>query len=310
MIRFIVRRTAQALVVVLIATLLIFIALFQLGDPFASTGEKTVPPEVQAALREKFGMDRSVVMQYITYVGNLLTGDLGIDFKQRREVSELLLEALPPTIRLTVCAIVIDVSIGVLAGVIAAVWRYSFADVLVTLLGTLAIGVPTFVIGISLRAGVSGEWIFPMVPRPYTEIAPWYREVILPAVTLAIVDMAFIARLMRGSMLEVLRADYIRTARAKGLKESLVIGKHALRNSIIPVVTYVGIGIGVLLGGAVITESIFQYRGVGYLLVTAITDNNKPIIMAVVTFGVLVYVLLSLLVDVLYAFLDPRIRLG
>jgi ABC-type dipeptide/oligopeptide/nickel transport system permease component len=133
--------------------------------------------------------------------------------------------------------------------------------------------------------------------------------VLLPAFTLAIVDAAFVARLMRGSMLEVLRADYIRTARAKGLSERTVIGKHALRNSIIPVVTYLGVSLGVLLGGALITESIFQYNGVGYLLFRAIGGNNVPIIAAVVIFAVIAFVVLSLIVDIVYAFLDPRIRL-
>lgn len=308
--KFIVRRTAQAILVIIAATALIFLGLFVFGDPFSSSGDRVVPPDTQAALRAKFGMDQSVPMQYLTYLGNLFTGDLGIDFNQRREVSEMIGDALPATIRLTAVAIVIDVLIGLVAGIIAAVWRYSFWDVLVTVLTTLAIGVPTFVIGVALRQSLSGEFIFPLVPRPFTESVPWYTEVLLPAITLAIVDAAFIARLMRGSMLEILRADYIRTARAKGLTESKVILKHAFRNSIIPVVTYVGISIGILLGGAVITEAIFQYHGVGYLLVEAIQDNNNPVILAVATLGVISYVVLSMIVDILYAYLDPRIRLS
>jgi oligopeptide transport system permease protein len=148
------------------------------------------------------------------------------------------------------------------------------------------------------------------VPRTFTEVAPWYTEVLLPALTLAIIDAAFIARLMRGSMLEVLRMDYIRTARAKGLGERTVIMKHAFRNSIIPVVTYVGIGLGALLGGAIITETLFQYNGIGFLLYKSILQNNNPVIMAIVTFAVLVYVFLSMIVDILYAYLDPRIRLS
>jgi ABC-type dipeptide/oligopeptide/nickel transport system permease component len=308
--KFVIRRLAQAVLVVIAATILLFIGLFVLGDPFASTGDKVVPPETQAILREKFGMDGPLPMQYLTYLGNLVTGDLGIDLNQRRPVAEMLGAALPATARLALIAIIIDVIIGVVAGIIAAVWRYSFWDVLVTILTTLVIGIPTFVIGIWLRQTVSGELIFPQVPRSFTETAPWYVEVILPALTLAIVDAAFIARLMRGSMLEVLRMDYIRTARAKGLGERTVIMKHAFRNSIIPVVTYVGIGIGVLLGGAIITETLFQYNGVGFLLYKSILQNNNPVIMAIVTFAVLIYVLLSMIVDILYAYLDPRIRLS
>jgi ABC-type dipeptide/oligopeptide/nickel transport system permease component len=308
--KFVIRRLAQAVLVVIAATLLLFIGLFVLGDPFASTGDKVVPPATQEILREKFGMDGSLPTQYLTYLGNLFTGDLGIDFNQRRPVAEMLGDAVPATARLALFAIVIDVAIGVVAGIIAAVWRYSFWDVLVTIVTTLAIGIPTFVIGVWMREKVSGIWFLPQVPRSFTEVAPWYTEVLLPAITLAIVDAAFIARLMRGSMLEVLRMDYIRTARAKGLGERTVILKHAFRNSIIPVVTYVGIGIGVLLGGAIITETLFQYNGVGFLLYKSINQNNNPVIMAITTFAVLVYVLLSMIVDILYAYLDPRIRLS
>jgi ABC-type dipeptide/oligopeptide/nickel transport system permease component len=308
--KFVIRRLAQAVMVVIAATILLFIGLFVLGDPFASTGDKVVPPETQKILREKFGMDGPLPMQYLTYLGNLFTGDLGVDLNQRRPVADMLGAALPNTARLALFAIVIDIVIGVVAGIIAAVWRYSFWDVLVTIVTTLAIGVPTFVIGVWLRQTVSGVWIFPQVPRTFTEQVPWYTEVLLPALTLAIVDAAFIARLMRGSMLEVLRMDYIRTARAKGLGERTVIMKHAFRNSIIPVVTYVGIGIGVLLGGAIITETLFQYNGIGFLLYRSILQNNNPVIMAIVTFAVLVYVLLSMIVDILYAYLDPRIRLS
>jgi oligopeptide transport system permease protein len=308
--KFVIRRLAQAILVVIAATLLLFIGLFILGDPFASTGDRTVPPETQEILRQRFGMDQSLPMQYLTYLGNLFTGDLGVDFDQRREVSQMIGEALPATARLALFAIIIDVFIGIVAGIIAAVFRYSFWDVLVTILTTLAIGIPTFVIGIWLRQTVAGNWIFPGVPRSFTEVVPWYQEIILPAITLAIVDAAFIARLMRGSMLEVLRTDYIRTARAKGLGERTVIMKHAFRNSIIPVVTYVGISIGILMGGALITETLFQYHGAGFLLVTSIRENNNPVIMALVTFAVLIYVFLSMIVDILYAYLDPRIRLS
>ncbi|MHA6796588.1 ABC transporter permease [Pseudonocardia bannensis] len=307
---FILRRSGQAVLVVMGATLLVFIATFALGDPFASTGDRQVPPEIAAANRAQFGLDQPLPIQYVTYLGNLFTGDLGVDFDQRRPVIDMLAETVPNTVRLALVAILIDVIIGVVAGIIAAVKRYSFADVLVTVLSTLAIGVPVFVIGIVLVANLSGVGPFPTVPRSFTVEVPWYQEVLLPAFALAIIDAAFIARLMRGSMLEVLRSDYIRTARAKGLSERKVIGKHALRNSLIPVVTYIGVSLGVLLGGAIITETIFQYNGVGFLLFRAISGNNAPVISAVVVFGVLAYVLLSLLVDILYAFLDPRIRLN
>lgn len=306
--RFIVRRLGQTVLVMLAATMLLYLGLFTLGDPFASNGDKAVSPDVQEALRAKFGMDQPLPLQYLTYLTRMATGDLGIDFEQRRPVADMLLQAFPATARLALVAIVVDVLIGVVAGVIAAVWRYSFWDVVVTLVSTLAIGIPTFVIGVGLRANLAGEAIFPMIPRPFTVEVPWYQEVLLPAITLAVVDAAFIARLTRGSMLEVLRSDFIRTARAKGLSESRVVLRHGLRNGVIPVVTYVGVSLGVLFGGAIVTEAIFQYHGVGFLLYDAINKNNNPVIMAVATFAVLTFVALSLIVDILYAFLDPRIR--
>lgn len=308
--KFILRRTGQAILVIICATLLIYFATFALGDPFASSGEKAVPIDVQNALRAKYGLDQPMIVQILTYFRNLITGDLGIDYSQRRPVTELLVDAVPNSIRLALVAIIMDVIIGVTAGVIAAVKRYSFWDVLVTITTTLLIGIPTFVIGVLLVANLSGIGPFPPVPRSFAVEVPWIQEVLLPAFTLAVVDAAFIARLMRGSMLEVLRADYIRTARAKGLSEAVVIGKHAMRNSMIPVVTYIGISLGVLFGGAIITETIYQYNGVGFLLAKAIQQNNAPVIMSVVIYGVITYVVLAFIVDVLYAVLDPRIRLN
>jgi oligopeptide transport system permease protein len=307
--KFITRRLAHAVLVIVAATFLIYLGLFAIGDPFASSGEKTVPPEIQEALREKFGMDQPFIVQYLTYLQNMFTFDFGIDFEQRRDVADMLASAVPATARLALLAIAIEIVIGLTAGIIAAVSQYTFRDVLITVITTLGIGIPVFVVGIGLRAGLSGEWIFPAVPRSFTIEVPWYQEVILPAITLAIIDAAFIARLMRGSMLEVMRADYVRTARAKGLSERKVIGKHALRNSIIPVITYTGVSLGVLLGGALITETIFEYQGVGYLLVRAISQQNAPVIVPIVVFAVLTFVVLSTLVDILYAYLDPRIRL-
>ena len=307
--RFVARRLAQAVLVVVAATFLVFLATFALGDPFASSGEKAVPPAIQAANRVKFGLDQPLVVQFGHYLGNIVTLDFGVDFDQGRPVSQMLAETIPNTIRLALVAIVIDLLLGVSAGIVAAIRRYSVWDTLVTVLSTVGIGLPVFVIGIFLVANVSGIGPFPAVPRSFTVQVPWYEEVLLPGLTLAAIDAAFIARLMRGSMLEVLRADYVRTARAKGLSERTVIGRHVLRNSLIPVVTYTGVSLGVLFGGAIITETIFQYNGVGYLLSRAIVNNNAPVLIAVVVFSVVAYVVLSLAVDILYAVLDPRIRL-
>ncbi|MDQ1566445.1 MAG: oligopeptide transport system permease protein, partial [Actinomycetota bacterium] len=217
---------------------------------------------------------------------------------------EVLGSRIGATAKLARAAILFEILIGLAAGVIAAVFRYSFWDVLVTLTTTLAIGIPTYVGG-SILQGIFAQKLgwFPRSGRG------GLSSIILPAFTLASVDAALVARLMRGTMLEVLRADYVRTAMAKGLSKRTVILKHVLRNSVIPVVTYLGIAFGGLMGGALITEAIFNWPGIGLALATAISVQDNPIIIAVVTYGVGAFVIVNLIVDLTYAYLDPRIRL-
>jgi oligopeptide transport system permease protein len=306
--KYVIRRLLQMVFVVLGATMVLFACLFIIpGDPVGSLGgDRARDPATAQVLRERYGLDKPLHVQYVKYVGRTLRGDLGEDYRQRRPVNDILKPKVVNTAKLAGAAIVIDIGIGLLAGLIAAVWRYSFWDVLVTLTTTLAIGFPTFVIGLLLQNMFALQlgWL-PL----FGMNAGFPKAYILPAFTLAIVDAALVARLMRGTMLEVLRADYIRTAFAKGLSKRVVILKHALRNSIIPVVTYLGISFGTLMGGALITEAIFNWDGIGLALITAIQTQNNPIVIAVVTYSVAIFVVLNLLVDLLYAVLDPRIRL-
>ncbi|MEV8525889.1 MULTISPECIES: ABC transporter permease [unclassified Streptomyces] len=305
--RYVIRRLGQMVVVLFGATIVLFCCLFVLpGDPVGSLGgDKARDPAVVEQLRERYGLNDPLPVQYGHFVQNLAKGDLGEDFTQRRPVTEVLKPKLANTAELAVAAIVIDIVIGLLAGLIAALFRYSFWDVLITLLTTMAVGFPSFVIGMVLQKVfvVQLEWV-PLISDGTM------KSLILPAFTLAILDAALVARLMRGTMLEVLRADYVKTAIAKGLPQRTVLFKHVMRNSIIPVVTYLGISFGTLLGGALITEAIFNWDGIGLALVTAVQQQNNPIIIGVVTFGVAVFVLLNLIVDLLYAVLDPRIRLA
>ncbi|MFE9117281.1 ABC transporter permease [Streptomyces sp. NPDC007172] len=305
--RYVIRRLGQMVVVLFGATIVLFCCLFVLpGDPVGSLGgDKARDPAVVEQLRERYGLNDPLPVQYGHFVQNLAKGDLGTDFTQRRPVTEVLKPKLANTAELAVAAILIDIVIGLLAGLIAALFRYSFWDVLITLLTTMAVGFPSFVIGMVLQKVfvVQLEWV-PLISDGTM------KSLILPAFTLAILDAALVARLMRGTMLEVLRADYVKTAIAKGLPQRTVLFKHVLRNSIIPVVTYLGISFGTLLGGALITEAIFNWDGIGLALVTAVQQQNNPIIIGVVTFGVAVFVLLNLIVDLLYAVLDPRIRLA
>ncbi|MFH7599265.1 ABC transporter permease [Streptomyces racemochromogenes] len=305
--RYVIRRLGQMVVVLFGATVILFCCLFVLpGDPVGSLGgDKARDPAVVEALRERYGLNDPLPVQYGNFVKNLAQGDLGEDYTQRRPVTEVLAPKLTNTAELALAAIVLDILIGLLAGLIAALFRYSFWDVLITLLTTMAVGFPSFVIGMVLQKVfvVQLDWV-PLISDGTM------KSLILPAFTLAILDAALVARLMRGTMLEVLRADYVKTAVAKGLPRRTVLVKHVMRNSIIPVVTYLGISFGSLLGGALITEAIFNWDGIGLALVQAVQQQNNPIIIGVVSFGVAVFVLLNLIVDLLYAVLDPRIRLA
>ncbi|MET3983127.1 ABC transporter permease [Streptomyces sp. PvR034] len=305
--RYVIRRLGQMVVVLFGATIILFGCLFVLpGDPVGSLGgDKARDPAVVEALRERYGLNDPLPVQYGNFVKNLVQGDLGEDFTQRRPVTEVLQPKLVNTAELALLAIVLDIAIGLFAGLIAALFRYSFWDVLITLLTTMAVGFPSFVIGMVFQKVfvIQLEWV-PLISDGT------FKSMILPAFVLAILDAALVARLMRGTMLEVLRADYVKTAVAKGLPRRTVLFKHVMRNSIIPVVTYLGISFGSLLGGALITEAIFNWDGIGLALVQAVQQQNNPIIIGVVTFGVAVFVLLNLIVDLLYAVLDPRIRLA
>lgn len=308
--RFVVRRLLQMVLVLLGASAILFTALFVIpGDPIASLGGggRSRDPVVVAELRSRYYLDRPLHVQYFHYLDRTIHGDLGRSFRLQRPVNEILASKLPNTIKLAIAAMVIDICLGVLAGIISAVTRYSFWDVFTTIVTTIAVGFPTFVIGLIFQQTFALKlgWL-PLSGQREGLL----RSIWLPALTLAAVDAAVVARLMRGTMLEVLRADYIRTAMAKGLAKRTVIFKHALRNSIIPVVTYVGIGFGSLLGGAIVTEVIFNWDGVGQALVTAIGAGDNPIVLGAVTYGVGAYVVINLLVDISYAYLDPRIRLS
>ncbi|HJV08669.1 MAG TPA: ABC transporter permease, partial [Acidimicrobiales bacterium] len=305
----VVRRLLQMMLVLFGASIILFVCLFVVpGDPIAtSQGEgRQLDPATRAALERRYDLDKPLPQQYVSYLGRLSQGDLGESYVFRRSVNTILKEKLGNTAKLAVAAIMLEIALGIVAGIIAAVFRYSFLDVLVTLSTTVAIGVPTLVIGLALQNifAINLDWL-PLQGQSQGV----GRSIILPALTLAAVETALVSRLMRGTMSEVMRADFIRTAYAKGLSKRVVILKHALRNSVIPVLTFLGISFGGLLGGALITETVFNWNGIGLALVGAIQSQDNPIVLGVVTYGVAVFVLVNLVVDVAYAFLDPRIRL-
>lgn len=308
MTKFFVRRILQMILVFFGATLILFSTLFLFGDPAENlTGSgKIRSPQVVHQLDEKYGLKKPVYVQYYKYVeGLVVRGDLGTSYQQQnRPVSSILPSKLANTAKLAVFAIVLEIIAGISVGIISAVFQYSFIDITTTILTTITIGIPVFVIGLLLQE----IFVFQLHWLPFLFDGS-FQSYILPAVALAAIDAALVARLTRGSMLEVMRADYVRTATAKGLRKRTVIFKHVLRNSIIPVITYLGISFGTLLGGALITENVFALDGIGNALVRAIQRNDNPVIMGIVTYGVLIFVVVNLLVDLLYAALDPRVRL-
>ncbi|MFE0253611.1 ABC transporter permease [Streptomyces sp. NPDC059010] len=303
--QYVVRRLLQMVPVFIGATLLIFLMVNVMGDPVAGLcGDRQCDPATAAQLRREFGLDRPVWQQYLTYMGNVFTGDFGTAFNGQ-EVTELMSTAFPVTLRLTIVAILFEVLIGITLGVVTGLRRGRPVDTGVLLATLVVISVPTFVTGLLLQLllGVEWGWI-----RPSVSTAAPFAELLLPGLVLASVSLAYVTRLTRTSIAENRRSDYVRTAIAKGLPRSRVVTRHLLRNSLIPVVTFIGADIGFLMGGAIVTERIFNIHGVGYQLYQGILRQNTQTVVGFVTVLVLVFLLCNLVVDLLYAVLDPRIR--
>ncbi len=353
--KYILKRILQFIPVFIGVTIILFVIKNVVpGDPIKLiTGEKAVTPEIELQLRIANGLvesepildengnptynddgsERRQAMldengepvktplwkQYITYVGGLLHGDLGDSYTKKMPVLDIFAQKYPYTVRLALVAICIEIVIGIGAGIISAIKRYSFWDVLVTLCTSVLVAMPAFWLGMLLQLffGVMlKQWTGGAISLPIsgaggpTSNFPAYMHYILPAITLASVSTAYAARIMRSQLLDVMNADYIRTAIAKGLSRRQVIVHHALKNALIPVVTYIGIDFGGMLSGAILTETVFNWPGIGYEVYQAITRRDWPIVMGGVALVVIVVLVISLIVDISYAFLDPRIRYG
>lgn len=306
MVMFTLRRFLQLIPVFFGATLLVYFLVFATpGDPIAAlSGGKPMAPAVEAALRAQYNLDQPFWVQYGLYLKNLVTLNLGQTFSGQ-EVSAVIGRAYPVTARLAIMALVFEAVFGILFGVIAGLRKGKFFDATVLVASLIVIAVPTFVLGFVLQlvVGVKLGWARPTV----SGTAPW-NELILPAMVLGLVSLAYVIRLTRTSIGENMDADYVRTATAKGLTRRRVVVVHILRNSLIPVVTFLGADLGSLMGGAIVTEGIFNVPGVGNLLYKAILKGESATVVAVVGILVIVFVLANLIVDLLYAWLDPRIR--
>lgn len=305
--RYVLRRLLQLVPVFIGTTFLIYVLVWAIpGDPFAGKcGQRPCPPAYIDQMRDKFNLDDNIFSQYFQYLGNLLTGDFGETFSGL-QVGELIADAYPVTIRLALMALAIEAIIGLTAGILTGLRGGGYLDNLVLVSTLFLVAVPTFVSGFVVQTflGLRLGWIPPTVSNE-----PSFYELLAPAFVLGSLSMAYVARLTRTSIAENRRADYLRTAVAKGLTPRRVVGVHLLRNSAIPVVTFLGTDLGALMGGAIVTEGIFNIRGIGGLVFRAIVTKEGITVTGVVVLLVIVYLLMNLLVDMLYAVLDPRIRL-
>ena len=337
--KYILKRVLQFIPVFIGVTMILFaMKAIVPGDPVKIiTGGKQVTPETELQIRISNGLIETdennkpiydengdtiptpLWKQYLTYMNDLLHGDLGTSYTRNLKVADILADKYPNTVKLAIVAILIEAVVGIGAGMVSAIKRYSFWDVLVTLVTSVLVAMPAFWLGMLLQLffgvfmknATDGAFYLPIsgAGGSNSEFESWVHY-ILPAVTLAAVSTAYTARIMRSQLLEVLNQDYIRTAKAKGLSRSAIIWHHALKNALIPVVTYIGIDFGGMLAGAILTETVFNWPGVGYEIYRAVTQRDWPIVLGGVTVIVIVVMVINLLVGISYAFLDPRIRFG
>jgi ABC-type dipeptide/oligopeptide/nickel transport system permease component len=292
------------------ATFLLFAALFILpGDPTQALGsDRNLSPEVSQRIRERYNLDKPVATQYALYLKSLAEGDLGTSIQLNRPVGGILKETIPWSLKLAAAAIVVELIIGLVSGVISAVRRYSFWDTLVTVSTGVLIGIPVFWLGLMLQLLFGVQLKDTPFRLPISGVGEGWKSYILPAIVLASVSTAVTARLTRTTMLEVMRQDYIRTAAAKGLSKMAVTYKHGLRNALIPVVTNLGLDFGSFIGGAILTETVFSWPGVGRQLFLGIIAHDNPIIIGATILFMVAFMIVNLVVDISYGFLDPRIR--
>jgi len=310
--RYIARRTFYALVVIwAVATLVFFMLRAVPGDPFRAM-LADVDPQAAEALRQKFGLDQPVYIQYVRWLGLLLQGDMGNSiYGSNIAVSRLIAESFPRTLALAGLAFFVALLLAVPAGIISAVRKHSLMDHVVTVLAFAGLSMPEFWLGILLiiAFAVNLHWLPAIGYTPLSRgFWPWLSHLILPAIATGTTFSAIIARMIRSAMLEVLKTDYVRVAHAKGLSESAVVVRHALRNALIPVVTTMGIAFALLMSGAVIIENVFAIQGLGRVLILGILNRDYPVVQGAILVVSLIFVFSNLLVDILYTVIDPRIR--
>ncbi|ATF12153.1 ABC transporter permease [Brevibacillus sp. HB1.2] len=303
---YIIRRLLQMIPVLLGVILVVFLIMQMVpGDPAVLLAGEGASAETIAKMRTQLGLDQPIMVQYAQYVFNVFQGDLGTSLRSNLPVWDEIMARLPATIELALASIFVTVVLGMIAGIVSATKQYSAADITIMVIALLGVSLPSFWLGLSLIYTFSVKLqLFP--------VAGWgtWKHMILPAITLGTAGAAIVARMTRSSMLDVVRQDYIRTAKAKGLRETVIIYKHALKNALIPIITVVGLQFGFLLGGTVLVESVFAINGLGRLIVDAIRMRDLPVVQGGVLIASIIFVFVNLLVDVLYRYFNKRIDLN
>ncbi len=316
---YIIRRLIQAVFVLIIVTLVVFFIMRLLpGDPIiiyvAQTAQlEAMPPEMVDALRAKFGLDQPILMQYFNWVGDIFRGEFGESIYYHEQVGTLMGERFPVTAHIGILALIVGAVLGLIAGLLAAIRRGKWIDKIITPLTYVGITIPAFFLAILMIYAFALHMdLLPIYgyTSPFTNFWLSTRQLIMPVICMAVFSIATNARQMRSSMLEVVQQDYVRTAWAKGLSERMIIMKHAMKNSLIPVITLMGLGVGMVLGGSVLIETIFAIPGVGRLMVSSILGQDYVVVQAITFIMALIILVVNLIVDVSYGWLDPRIRYG
>ena len=321
MLLFILKRLAQSLLVMAVVSAVSFSLFNFVGDPVNNMVGQDATREQRAEIREKLGLNDPILTQYVRFMGNAVRGDFGLSYRIRRPVDQLIMERLPATLELVFVSAVIALVVGIGLGVYTGIRRNTFLSRAILSISLIGVSLPTFIIGISLiyLFAVTLRWL-PSSGRGGTVDLGWWttslltldgwRSIILPAITLSLFQLTLILRLVRAEMLEVMRTDYIKFARARGLADRSIHFVHALRNTLVPVITIIGLNIGGLIAFSVITEAVFQWPGTGLMFIQAVDFVDVPIMAAYLCFVALLFVLINLIVDILYFVVDPRIRLG
>ena len=312
MLPYIGRRLLATIPVMAVVAVFVFLLLrLTAGDPAAIIAGDNATAQDVVEIRARLGLDQPIGRQFVIWIGRVVRGDFGESFFFKKTVADLIVSRLEPTLALSVCSLVLAVMMAVPLGVVAAYKRGSWIDRSVMALSVLGFSLPAFVIGYALMYlfAIQLAWLPVQGYQPIADgVGGFLQRLVLPSLTLAIIYVALIARITRASVLEVLAADHVRTARAKGLAELPVLLRHALRNAAVPIVTVIGLGVALLIGGVVVTESVFGIPGLGRLTVDAVLARDYPTVQAVVLLFSVAYVVINLLVDLTYTVLDPRIR--